>query len=168
MPDGSVPATAGNQNLVQILNQLERAINRDERGDALELTARAQAIALQAALTAPCPDCGSTDEGHATPCGKRARTTLKRLAAKLQKALTERERTETSVIVATLALEGQGADFDYRIAQELKAHAWDGLADIYVALHQAMHLIPPDDRPDGFLPDAGVSLDDDEAEGDVA
>lgn len=162
------PATpAPHAALLRTLNQLETALNRDEKGDALELTARAKELALQIALTA-CPDCGSTDPGHATPCGKRAGTKLKRLAAKLQKALTERERTETSVIVATLALEGQGADFDYWIARELKAHAWDGLADVYIALHQAMHLIPPDDRPDGFLPDAGVSLDDDEAEGDAA
>lgn len=77
MPDGTTPVIqAGNQTLIQILTSLEVALNRDERGDALELNARAKELALRIALTAPCPDCGSTDTGHATPCGKRAAGTI--------------------------------------------------------------------------------------------
>jgi len=59
MPDGSTPATA--VTLTQILDQLEIALTREERGDAFELLGRAkqiianvkQAAALEMPITLP-------------------------------------------------------------------------------------------------------------------
>lgn len=75
------PATAPHAILLRTLDQLENALNHAEQGDALAFTAKAKELALQIAQHAPCPDCGSTDEGHATPCSKRAAgTTIKQFA----------------------------------------------------------------------------------------
>src|SRR5690242_10366048 len=82
--------------------------------------------------------------------------TMKLIAARIAHALEARDRAETCVIVSTLALDGQGSDFDYRIAQSLRGDAWDGLADAYNALQEAMHLVPESDRPDGFHLDDGA------------
>ncbi len=76
--------------------------------------------------------------------------TIKVIAAKIAEALKARNRAETSVIVNTLALDGQGSDFDDRIAESLRGDAWWGLADVYASLQQAMRLIPESDRPENF------------------
>ena len=82
--------------------------------------------------------------------------TIKVIASKIAEALKARNRAETCVIVNTLALDGQGSDFDNRIAESLRGDAWDGLADAYIAMQEAMHIIPESDWPEGFELDEGA------------
>jgi hypothetical protein len=74
--------------LAEAVEQLDAAIRAQELGDCemYELVRRARR-ALGDGATAevprvdverPCPDCGSTDDGHATPCG---RVSIERAAA---------------------------------------------------------------------------------------